>query len=109
MALIREDSSGKTPKPRVKHKCIPIKGEFGRYFVPSASAAKDGKDEGYYVDVLAVEDTNYGPVTGTCPCKGWSVRKTCSHVRDATDEHWKLISAGKAAELGLPDLTAPQC
>lgn len=76
---------------RIPHKCVPIAGEFGRYTVASASAAKAGKEEAYIVDVLAEEQTEtHGLVTGTCGCKGWSVRKTCSHVVDAKEEHRKL-------------------
>lgn len=87
-------------KPREPHECIPIIGERGRFLVKSASAKKEGKDEGYVVDVLEVEDTNVGPVTGTCPCKGWSVRKTCSHLDDAKAEFARL----EAAALGFEKL-----
>lgn len=73
-----------------RHDCVPVPGEPGRFYVKSRSAAKEGKDEEYIVDVLAVEETDKGKVTGTCPCKGWQVRKTCSHVVDATAEHERL-------------------
>lgn len=96
MPLLREK-----PKPeREPHKCIPIKGEFGRYMVASASAAKEGKEEAYIVDVLIEEETNVGMIVGTCPCKGWQVRKTCSHLRDATAEHTRL----EAEKLGFENL-----
>lgn len=100
MPLQRQSS----PKPeREPHKCVPIKGEFGRYTVNSRSAAKAGHEEAYIVDVLAVEDTDKGPVTGTCPCKGWSVRKTCSHLVDATAEHARLEQE-KVTALGFEKL-----
>jgi hypothetical protein len=86
MSLAREQ-----PKiEREPHRVVPIHGEFGRYTVNSRSAAKKGHEEAYIVDVLAVEETNVGPVTGTCPCKGWSVRKTCSHLIDAMQFHEQL-------------------
>lgn len=89
MPLIRQ----KPPKPpREPHECVPIVGEFGRYYVKSRSAAKKGDDEAYTVDVLAEEHTDsHGLVTGTCPCKGWSVRKTCSHLDDAKIEHERRV------------------
>lgn len=74
-------------KPRPPHNCEPIPGEPGRFYVKSRSAAKAGEDESYIVDVLAEEETNVGIVKGTCACKGWQVRKTCSHVDDATAEY----------------------
>lgn len=98
MPLARQQSSPKPKPERIPHKCVPIHGEFGRFTVDSRSAAKKGDEEAYIVDVLAVEETNVGPVTGTCPCKGWSVRKTCSHVVDATAEHARLLAAGLGFE-----------
>lgn len=89
MPLARSSPSSKPE--REPHRCIPIKGEFGRYTVDSRSAAKAGHEEAYIVDVLAQEHTvTHGLVTGTCPCKGWSVRKTCSHLVDARAEHLRL-------------------
>lgn len=90
MPLSRSATSPKPPRER--HECIPIHGEHGRFTVKSASAAKKGHDEAYIVDVLAVEETNAGAVTGTCPCKGWSVRKTCSHLVDARAKHDELMA-----------------
>jgi hypothetical protein len=106
MALQRlKDCLVETPKaPRKKHKVTPIVGEFGRYMVDSHSLAKRGKEGGYIVDVLAVEGTNVGPVTGTCPCKGWSVRKTCSHLEDAQEEHQRIVAPQQAEEMGLDNL-----
>lgn len=99
MPLSRQQSSKPKP-PREPHECIPIIGERGRFMVKSASAAKRGEDEGYIVDIFEVEQTNIGPVTGTCPCKGWSVRKTCSHLDDSRDK----FAAMEAAALGFPKL-----
>lgn len=83
MPLIRRNLNNPKP-PRQPYKVVAILGEFGRYFVPSASAP----DEGYNVDVLEEEHTkSHGLVKGTCPCKGWSVRKTCTHLDDAKAEH----------------------
>jgi hypothetical protein len=108
MALVRgnEYMLGPDKEPRKKHKVTPIAGEFGRYFVDSHSLAKRGKEGAYIVDVLAVEETNFGNVTGTCACKGWSVRKTCSHLEDALEEHRKLV-AEKADDVGFSDLDNP--
>ena len=98
MALVREQAK----KPdRVKHKVVPIHGEFGRYMVNSASAAKKGREEAYIVDVLEVEETNVGPITGTCACKGWQVRKTCSHLDDAKEEHERIVAKQQAEEMGF--------
>jgi hypothetical protein len=97
--LARETSSQSKPKPkkpREPHVCTPIIGEFGRYTVPSRSEEGD-----YIVDVLAEEQTEtHGLVVGTCPCKGWSVRKTCTHLDDCKIEHAKR----EAARLGFEDL-----
>lgn len=104
MPLSRSSSVSPPTKQREPHECIPIHGEFGRYTVKSASAAKKGLEECYIVDVLAVEETNTGTVTGTCGCKGWSVRKTCSHVQDAMVEHRKLqmtLFDQRAEEMGF--------
>jgi hypothetical protein len=99
MALARETPQPQK-KPREPHKCIPVRGEFGRYTVASASAAKEGKEEVYIVDVLQEEETNVGVIVGTCPCKGWSIRKTCSHLEDAKKEHARL----EAEKLGFDKL-----
>ena len=80
----------KQPEKPPEHECVPVPGEFGRYYVKSRSAAAEGKDEKYIVDVLIEEHTNAGIVTGTCQCKGWQVRKTCSHLKDAHREHARL-------------------
>lgn len=96
-------SLGKTirtlPK-KFQHKAIPIVGEFGRYTVDSRSAMKLGREEAYIVDVLEVEDTNVGRVAGTCPCKGWRIRKDCTHLQAARIEHQKAV----ASQLGFDDL-----
>lgn len=86
-----------SPKPdRIPHKCVPVHGEFGRYTVNSASAAKKGLEEDYIVDVLEEEEVADGStVIGTCPCKGWSVRKTCTHLDDAKAEHRRLFAGGQ--------------
>lgn len=100
--MVRQPPS--KPK-REPHKCIPIKGEFGRYTVNSRSAAKAGHEEAYIVDVLAVEEIeSHGKVTGTCPCKGWQVRKTCSHLTDAIAEHEKYVATEAAGKLGFENL-----
>lgn len=102
MGLVRQPPQ--KPK-REPHKCIPIKGEFGRYTVNSRSAAKAGHEEAYIVDVLAVEETeSHGKVVGTCPCKGWSVRKTCTHLDDAKIEHEKYVAGVAADALGFTAL-----
>lgn len=96
--LVRQTSSPSPPKPkkpREPHVCTPIIGEFGRYTVPSRSEEGD-----YIVDVLAEEETSVGKIIGTCPCKGWSVRKTCSHLDDAKIEHAKR----EAEKLGFEKL-----
>ncbi len=51
------------------HHVEEIKGEPHRFRVESASAP----GEHYVVDLETFE----------CPCKGWSVRKWCSHLSDA--------------------------
>ena len=71
-----------------KHKCLQVPHEFGRYQVESASAP----GEHYLVDVLAVEETEFGKVLGTCPCEGWKYRKNCSHLVDAMAEHERRIN-----------------
>jgi hypothetical protein len=103
MPLVRQPTQ---KPPREPHECVPIKGEFGRYYVPSRSAAKAGHEEGYVVDVLAKEQTDtHGEVVGTCPCKGWSVRKTCTHLDDAKIKHEKVVAKQRADELGFKDLS----
>src|SRR4051812_2785449 len=102
MALVRQ---GEKP-PREKHHVTPIAGEFGRFSVNSRSAAKKGLDEVYIVDVLAEEDTGQGKVTGTCGCKGWQIRKTCSHLTDAREYHEKIASIDQATSLGFDNLNA---
>lgn len=103
MGLIRDKPA---EKARGKHAVIPIHGEFGRYSVNSSSAAKKGLDEAYVVDVLAVEETNQGKITGTCGCKGWSVRKKCSHLDDAREYHETVATVKKAADLGFDNVNA---
>lgn len=100
MGLVREPAK----KEREKHAVTPIHGEFGRYSVNSESAAKKGLDEAYVVDVLAEEETNQGKVTGTCGCKGWQVRKTCSHLADAKEYHERVATVTQAASLGFEHL-----
>lgn len=100
MGLLREQT---TKKERPKHTVTPIHGEFGRYTVNSFSAAKKGQDENYVVDVLAQEETNVGLITGTCPCKGWQVRKTCSHLEDAREAH-KQVEKDQAGRMGFDAL-----
>jgi hypothetical protein len=75
-----------------------------RYSVNSATAAKKGLDEAYVVDVLAIEETAQGKVTGTCGCKGWQVRKTCSHLTDAREYHERVATVAQAATLGFDHL-----
>lgn len=90
-----------TKKPREPHKCVPIHGERGRFTVASASAAKAGNEEAYIVDIFEKEMTTaHGEVVGTCGCKGYSVRGTCSHLTDARAEHARL----ETAALGFPKL-----
>lgn len=91
----REPEEGMISRPlpskpeRIPHECVPVPGEFGRYYVKSRSAAKQGKDETYIVDVL--EEGGYHgdgeSIVGICPCKGYQVRKTCTHLDDAKAEH----------------------
>jgi hypothetical protein len=106
MALLRgKDYMLDPPKPeRQKHKVTPIVGEFGRYAVDSHSMAKKGREGTYIVDVLEKEDTNAGTIVGTCACKGWSVRKTCSHLEDAREVHNQVVAAQAAEALGLQNL-----
>jgi hypothetical protein len=73
-------------RQRKLHKVEPVSGEPGRYYVDSASLKLA---RAYIVDVLE----------GTCPCKGFSVRKHCTHLLDATDVHEK-----REAVAGLPPL-----
>jgi hypothetical protein len=101
MGLIRDKPA---EKAREKHAVTPIHGEFGRYSVNSATAAKKGLDEAYVVDVLAIEETAQGKVTGTCGCKGWQVRKTCSHLTDAREYHERVATVAQAATLGFDHL-----
>jgi len=104
MALVRQ-----AEKPeREKHHVTPIAGEFGRYVVNSRSAAKKGKDEVYVVDVLAEEQTAGGKVVGTCPCRGWQIRKTCSHLDDCKAYHAAIGVHEKATELGFENLDRPK-
>lgn len=98
MALVRIPTQ---KKPREPHKCVPVKGEFGRFMVNSRSAEKAGHEEAYIVDVLEENETvAHGKIIGTCPCKGYQVRGTCSHLTDARAEHERLRAAG----LGFPKL-----
>lgn len=83
MPLVRQQRQDRSKPEREPHHCEPVPGEPGRYYVKSRSAAKKGEDESYTVDIFEKEETNGGTVTGTCPCKGWSVRKDCSHLTDA--------------------------
>jgi hypothetical protein len=53
------------------HEVQEIKGEPHRFQVESSTAPGE-----HYV--VCLEDF-------TCPCKGWSVRKWCSHLDDAID------------------------
>lgn len=100
MGLVRQ-SSPKPKPPREPHKCVPIKGERGRFTVNSASAAKQGLEEAYIVDIFEKEMTAaHGEVVGTCGCKGYSVRGTCSHLDDARIEFARL----EAAVLGFSKL-----
>jgi hypothetical protein len=107
MGLLRAadvyDVDKKKPE-RQKHKVTPIVGEFGRYAVDSHSMAKRGREGTYIVDVLEKEETNAGTITGTCPCKGWSVRKTCSHLEDAREVHESIVAAQAAEDFGLENL-----
>lgn len=77
-------------KPREPHNVRPIEGEPGRFWVESSSAP----GEGYNVDIseqhVADDGTKY---YGTCPCKGWSVRKRCTHLDDARQAHADLVDA----------------
>jgi hypothetical protein len=94
------------PKPeRKKHKVTPIVGEHGRFTVESESAKKRGRDEAYIVDIFQEEETTaHGKVIGTCACKGFSVRGTCSHLTDAKEEYLRLTAAARAEDLGLENL-----
>lgn len=106
MPFERQSQSPAPKKPREPHKCIPIPGERGRFRVASRSAAKAGEEEEYIVDVLATEETvTHGLVTGTCPCKGWGVRKTCTHLDDCKAEFVRLESESRAERLGFPKLS----
>jgi hypothetical protein len=110
MALVRAADKYlvEQPKPaRKKHKVTPIVGEFGRYMVDSHSMAKRGKEGAYIVDVLEREETNAGVIIGTCACKGWSVRKTCSHLEDAREEHARILGAQAAEGIGFENLDSP--
>lgn len=69
-----QDSKGRSKRPH--HKIEPVPGEPGRYYSDSAS---EELERAYIVDVME----------GTCPCKGFSVRKHCTHLLDATDVHEK--------------------
>lgn len=66
-------------RAKLSHVVRAVAGEPGRYWVDSHSFP----GEWYIVDVLEVEPTNAGHIRGTCGCKGWQVRKTCSHLTDA--------------------------
>lgn len=70
-------------RAKLTHVVRAVVGEPGRYWVDSHSFP----GEWYIVDVLEVEPTNAGHIRGTCGCKGWSVRKSCSHLDDARDYH----------------------
>jgi hypothetical protein len=108
MPLVRQNQNQPSSKPkpeREPHECVPIKGEFGRYYVKSRSAAKAGLDEAYTVDVLAKEQTDsHGEVVGTCPCKGWQVRKTCTHLDDARIKHETVVAKQAAEAIGFKNL-----
>lgn len=100
MGLVRQE----TKKPGEKHVVIPVHGEWGRYTVNSRSAAKKGLDEAYIVDVLAEEIYEGGKVVGVCPCRGFQIRKRCSHLDDAREYHEKVATARQAGELGFEHL-----
>lgn len=103
MALVRQ---GDKPE-REKHAIIPVHGEVGRYMVNSRSAAKKGRDEVYLVDVLDEHVTvAHGKIIGTCGCKGFQVRGTCSHLVDAKEYHEKVAVIDQATELGFDNLNA---
>lgn len=72
-------------KPRQPHAVEPINGEPGRFRVESSSTP----GEWYTVDIAEEhQDPGSGAkYYGTCPCKGWSVRKRCSHLDDARQCH----------------------
>lgn len=100
MGLVRINEKAREP-----HTVTPIHGEWGRYTVPSRSAAKKGEHENYIVDVLAEEETNtHGKVTGVCPCKRWQIFKICSHLIDAREYHEKVATVTQAAGLGFEHL-----
>ena len=80
--------TSKPPPPR--HNCVPVPFEEGRYYVESRSTP----GETYIVDVLAEEETaDFRIIKGTCPCKGWQIRKVCSHLTDAKEEHLRLAQS----------------
>jgi hypothetical protein len=106
MALVRDDQAKPQREP---HHVTPVAGEFGRYVVNSRSAAKKGKDEVYIVDVLAEDVTAGGEkVVGTCPCRGYQIRKTCSHLDDCRAYHAAIGVHEKATELGFENLNRPE-
>lgn len=95
MALLRRTPS----PPKTRHHIVPH--DNGTYIVESRSAP----GEHYVVDVSGVRIiVKQWP---TCPCKGFSVRKDCTHVHDAitklyqkllTPERLASVSNGKGAE-----------
>lgn len=88
--------------PRRKHKVTPIIGEYGRYMVDSHSMLKRGKEGAYIVDLFEKEQTDQGAiVTGTCACKGWQIRKTCSHLIDAQEVHQTVYAKEQSEDIGL--------
>jgi hypothetical protein len=94
MALVREETT-----------VIPVHGEWGRYTINSRSAAKKGQDEVYIVDVLEEHVHNDGEkAIGVCPCKGFQIRRKCSHLDDAREYHEKVATARQASELGFEHL-----
>lgn len=107
MPLIRQPQPSSKAE-REPHVCVPVHGEFGRYMVNSRSAAKQGNEEAYIVDVLAKEETNVGEIIGTCGCKGWQIRKDCSHLRDARVVHEEHVAKAAADALGFKNLDEGQ-
>jgi hypothetical protein len=76
-------------KTREPHTVVPVPGETGRFHVESATTP----GEWYLVDISEHEQTSLGTVCGTCQCKGWSVRKRCSHLDDARQHHADLTDS----------------
>lgn len=88
------------PKPHVPHKVEPIEGEKRRYRVESTSHP----GEHYVVDINEEHQADDGTKSyGTCGCKGWSIRKKCTHIddsrqfhADATDTAVIILPSGRA-------------